>query len=240
MIILRYDRTFFDANTYILADEQEKVALVVDVGAGSRYWIKETLAQLNLTLGAVLITHGHPDHFWDVSAIAEDKPVYIAQQDMYRFADPLKHLGMPEFALAFPRMGISEFKEPENLQPLPATIFSQAIELVPGIPIRGVPTPGHTEGSAVYLFTGQSQPINEFSTVVTGRVESFMLTGDVVFKGAVGRTDLPGGDDYKMAASLRFLVQSIKPETILLPGHGAHTTMFSETRNSPFFHKAMS
>lgn len=74
MLFLRYDQTFLQENTYILADDDERVALVVDPGAGSATWVKNTLAELNLTLGAVLLTHGHPDHVWDSQKLLPERP----------------------------------------------------------------------------------------------------------------------------------------------------------------------
>ncbi len=240
MILLRFDQTFLNANTYILADLQQKIAVVVDPGAGSRFWIKEALASLNLELGAVLLTHGHADHVWDVSAIVDNQPVYIPQPDLYRLTDPLAHLGMPQYALAFPRMGVETWIKPQNVLPVPDNAYQTGWEIVPGVVMRALATPGHTEGSSVFLFDGQSQPLHPNSVVVTDRVEHFMLSGDVLFQNGIGRTDLPGGDAQKMVSSLRFLVNVIRPETQILPGHGPHTNMFHETRHSDFLHKAMS
>ncbi|MBM7825460.1 glyoxylase-like metal-dependent hydrolase (beta-lactamase superfamily II) [Arcanobacterium pluranimalium] len=240
MIILRYSQTFLEANTYIVADEHQKVALVVDTGAGSCQWIKETLAEHGLSLGAVLLTHGHADHVWDVSGVVDDEPVYIPEPDLYRLDNPLEHLGMPQFAIAFGRMGIDTWSVPSNLQTLPAQFYEESVEIVPGVVLRAIATPGHTEGSSVFLFAGRAIAAGPHSIGDTGRNEQFMLSGDVIFNNGIGRTDLPGGDDQKMAASLRFLVQVIKPETVIFPGHGPQTTMFHETRHSQYLHAAMS
>lgn len=64
------------------------------------------------------------------------------------------------------------------------------------------------------------------------------LSGDVIFKGSVGRTDLPGGDQVQMWATLRFLAQAVDPATVLLPGHGAVTTMEHEHRGNPYLAEA--
>ena len=111
---------------------------------------------------------------------------------------------------------------------------------MPGISIRALPAPGHSEGSTVFLLEGNPAPDREGAMMSTGQVEPIMLAGDVLFNGGVGRTDLPGGDEQKMAASLRLLVQVIKPETAVFPGHGPSTTMFHEVRHNPYLHAAMS
>ncbi|MDY5584585.1 MAG: MBL fold metallo-hydrolase [Arcanobacterium sp.] len=240
VIILRFDQTLINANTYVLVPDGGKQALVVDPGAGSRFWIQEALERLDVELGAVLLTHGHADHIWDVSAISGSVPVYIAEPDLYRLDDPLGYLGMANLAIAFPRMGVSQWQKPENLQTLPVQAFNTSFEIVPRLPIRAVAAPGHTEGSTVFLFDGQSTSEEPESIAVSDRLEHFMLSGDVIFNNGIGRTDLPGGDEQKMAATLRFLVNSIRPETILLPGHGSQTNMFHETRHSEFLHAAMS
>ncbi|WP_216404415.1 MBL fold metallo-hydrolase [Arcanobacterium phocae] len=240
MLFLRYDQTFLQENTYILADNDARVAIVADPGAGSHVWVNDMLTEHGLTLGAVLLTHGHPDHVWDSAKIAGDKPVYIAQPDSYRMEEPDAHLPADAGrSLALERMG-GHWAKPKNMQLLPAEIFSQSVELVPGILFRAVPAPGHTEGSTVFLCEGQVTNVPYSVIMPTGRNESFMLAGDVIFNGGIGRTDMPGGDEYQMASTLRFLVQVIRPETYIFPGHGPHTMMFHETRHSPFLHAAMS
>lgn len=241
MLFLRYSQTFLEANTYVLADDDERIALVVDTGAGSAGWINKKLAELNLTLGAVLLTHGHPDHVWDVAGVANGRPVFIPEPDMYRMDDPLA--SMPPnsgFALALTRMGIGAWQKPANLSPLPSEMLSRGYEIVPGIVMRALPAPGHTEGSTVFLLEGSITAHPNAAIHPTGRNEAIMLSGDVLFNNGIGRTDLPGGDEQKMASSLRLLVQSIKPETLVFPGHGPSTNMFHETRHSEYLHAAMS
>ena len=79
MIFLRYSNTFIEANCYILADETQRKALVVDPGAGARDWVKNSLAARDLQLSAVLCTHGHGDHVWDSAAVAGKIPVLYSR-----------------------------------------------------------------------------------------------------------------------------------------------------------------
>lgn len=106
--------------------------------------------------------------------------------------------------------------------------------------MRAVATPGHTEGSAVFLFAGAVHSAFDQALVSETEPRTYMLSGDVLFAGSVGRTDLPGGDQREMEASLRFLVNVIKPDVFVLPGHGGPTTIFHETRHNPYVHAAMS
>ncbi|MCI5826079.1 MAG: MBL fold metallo-hydrolase [Arcanobacterium sp.] len=240
MIISQCSQTFFEANCYVIAAEAGSEALVVDPGAGAAAWVPGELARLGCTVGAVLLTHGHADHLWDSAVVAGDAPVYLAGPDFYRADDPLAQLNMPGVALGFKRMGASEqWVRPKGLTRLPHEIFSQTVELVPNIPMRAVATPGHTEGSAVFLFAGAVREAFA-EALITDEERSYMFSGDVLFAGSVGRTDLPGGDQREMEASLRFLVNVIKPDTFVLPGHGAPTTMFHETRHNQYVHAAMS
>ncbi|NLW13766.1 MAG: MBL fold metallo-hydrolase [Trueperella sp.] len=241
MIFLRNSQTYLESNTYILADDDAREALVVDTGAGSHAWIPQALKSRGLTIGAVLLTHGHADHVWDVAAVAGSAPVYLPAPDMYRMDNPLGvSPADPTRDLVLSRLGFQPWTKPDNLHELPTNMLSGPIEIVRGIHMRAVPAPGHTEGSTIFLLEGDPTPDKEGAMMSTGRKEQIMLSGDVLFNNGVGRTDLPGGDDQKMAATLRLLVQIIKPETYVFPGHGPHTTMFHEVRHNQFLHHAMS
>ncbi|MDO5025695.1 MAG: MBL fold metallo-hydrolase [Trueperella sp.] len=239
MIFLRNDQTYLNANTYVIADPDKKSALVVDPGAGAHAWVPTALSSRGLTLGAVLLTHGHADHVWDAAAVAGSAPVYLAQPDFYRMEDPV-FAADATAKLALGRMGSSpQWSKPQNLVPL-SDILTTTVEIVPGVYLRGIPAPGHTEGSTVFLFEGQITPDPEAAMAPTNReTELFLLAGDVIFNNGIGRTDLAGGDPYVMAATLRLLVQSLKSETYIFPGHGPHTTMFQELRYSQFLQHAM-
>lgn len=234
MIFLRYSDTFIEANCYILADEQARQALVVDPGAGSAQWVAQALKDRDLTLAAVLCTHGHGDHVWDSAEVAGNVPVYIPEPDLYRLDDPGKFTGT--LAALFAQYSGRDWVKPADCRALPAVFYEDhGHEIVPGISIETISSPGHSEGSSVFRFTGSIGPDPEAAHAPEGSFgTALMLSGDVLFRDGVGRTDLPGSDPQAAVQSLRHLAEVIPPATIFFPGHGPSSTMGRELRHSSY------
>ncbi|MGO1592070.1 MAG: MBL fold metallo-hydrolase [Ancrocorticia sp.] len=239
MIFLRYSNTFIEANCYIIADEGTREALVVDPGAGAAGWVRDTLAAQNLHLGAVLCTHGHGDHVWDSAAVAGKAPVYIPEPDLYRLKNPagytFGHVNM------FVQYSGHEWERPIGAVALPDEFYDDdGAEIVQGITIAAIAAPGHSEGSCVFTLTGRIAPDPQAARTPEGSFGSaLMLSGDVLFRDGVGRTDLPGSDPQAAMRSLRHLATVIPPATIFFPGHGPSSTMGRELRHSPFLKDAL-
>ncbi|EGE37404.1 hydrolase [Actinomyces sp. HMSC08A09] len=262
MILERTIAPVFAANCYVLAAGPGEPALVVDPGAGAARGALALLRSHRLTLSAILLTHGHADHVWDSQALIEaahaeglltsddavDVPVYIPERDRYRLEEPDITTGISANGMTFTDMAGSEWKQPADIRLFPGDGFSQAIELAPGIALRAVPAPGHSEGSTLFFFEArladnallyEAEVIDDDPAVADEEHSYLMaLDGDVIFKGSVGRTDLPGGDQVQMLATLRFLANAVDPATILLPGHGAVTTMEHEHHGNPYLAEA--
>ncbi|MDU0348195.1 MBL fold metallo-hydrolase [Actinomyces sp. MRS3W] len=263
MLIERTLAAIFGANCYVLAAEPGGPALVVDPGAGAARGAMSLLRSNNLRLGAILLTHGHADHVWDAqrlidAAVTEGRilrgpdgdatsvPVYIPQPDLYRIDDPDTTTGITADGMTFADMADTQWLRPADVRPFPQAGFSSAVELVPGVALQAVPAPGHTEGSTMFFLNahlGDNQLLFEAEvlddpTDIQEADYLIALAGDVLFKGSVGRTDLPGGDQYQMWATLRFLASAVDPATVLLPGHGATTTMAHEHRGNPYLAEA--
>ena len=262
MILERTIAPVFAANCYVLAAGPGEPALVVDPGAGAVGGALALLRSNRLTLGAVLLTHGHADHVWDTQALIEaahaegmlagddavDVPAHIPEPDRYRLEDPDATTGISSGGMTFADMAGTPWRAPSDVRLFPEEGFSRAVELVPGVALRGVPAPGHSEGSTLFFLEArladnallyEAEVIEDDPSVADEEHTYLMaLDGDVIFKGSVGRTDLPGGDQVQMLATLRFLASAIDPTTVLLPGHGAVTTMEHEHHGNPYLAEA--
>ncbi|MDO4606294.1 MAG: MBL fold metallo-hydrolase [Bowdeniella nasicola] len=231
MIIRRVISPVLAANAYLLIPEDGS-AIVVDPGAQTSAAIIRALAEYDAEVAAVLLTHGHPDHVWEAATVAGDAPVYIPAPDLYRLDDPARYIPFADFA----ELAGSEYRKPTHIEALPDTCFSDGGSLA-GLDLRAIPSPGHSEGSTVFLcnvtIDDAAAALVPTSEVARGTA-LVMLSGDVIFAGAMGRTDLPGGNAEEMTASLRTLHTVIDPATVVLPGHGPGTTMAHELRTNPF------
>lgn len=233
VILTRIVATVFGENCYLLAGEDSGTAVVVDPGAGTAAHVRAELQRRGLTLGCVLLTHGHPDHVWDAAAVAGDAPVYVSEPDLARLDDPfaLRHAQTDVMRMQFP----GQWTRPAGVQVLPGEFFAGGgAELVPGIAVRALAAPGHTEGCTVYFLAGMLDEAGAAMAGAEAGQHLLALTGDVIFRDSIGRTDLPGGDATVMEWTLRTLRQAIDPATLLFPGHGPATTMERELHHNPF------
>lgn len=219
--ITKFETQLFGANCYVISSPESNKVLVVDPGLGAANLVVQYLQGSDKTVGAVLLTHGHVDHVWE-SALVESTygaPVFIPGPDRYMLEDPLGLLGMSPMNV--------DWIKPADIHDVPEGDW----EALPGIVLRMVPAPGHSPGSSVFLIGDELSDRGGVSA-------KSALTGDVIFAGSVGRTDLPGGDDAVMQASLRTLKYALDPETKLFPGHGPATTWASELDVNPYVRNA--
>ena len=223
MLIVGFPAAAFGTNCYILATTEGERCLVVDPGIDVVGQLEEVLAEHRLHPAAVLLTHGHLDHTFSVTPVcgAHDVPAYIHGEDAHRLVDPLPSLG-PQVLAAFG--GTLDWTEPQDVRPLHD---GSVLELA-GLTLTVVHAPGHTEGSVLF----------ELPSGVD--MAPVCLSGDVLFAGSIGRTDLPGGDPGAMLTSLRTKILPLRDETIVLPGHGPQTTIAHERATNPYLRELIS
>jgi hydroxyacylglutathione hydrolase len=204
----------FAANCYIVAPAPGEECVIIDPGQDAERGIEELLARYRLKPVAVLLTHGHIDHVWSVGPVCGAKgiPAWIHPADRGLLADPASGLALNVGQELF---GGITFTEPDDVREL---TDGAALELA-GVQLTVGHVPGHTPGSVT--FRGGADDLDA------------LFSGDLLFAGSIGRTDLPGGDHAAMLKSLARTL-TLPDETVVLPGHGPQTTVGAERRTNPF------
>ncbi|MGH8827786.1 MAG: MBL fold metallo-hydrolase [Jiangellaceae bacterium] len=219
MLLLTVPAPVLGTNCYLLAVEDGHECVIVDPGIGLDEKVDEGMAEYGLRPAAVLITHGHLDHTFSLAQLCRrhELPVYIHEADAYRLADPLGTVS-PEFAHLFAPLA-DDWSPPPDIRPLRG---GEELELA-GLGIEVLHAPGHTEGSTLYRLPAPDD-----------HTANLCLTGDVLFAGTIGRTDLPGGDHATMLTTLATVVLGLADATTVLPGHGEPSTIGRERATNPF------
>lgn len=216
MLVAGFPAGVFATNCWIIAPSANSEAVIVDPGMDAREGIADLVARHGLRPIAVLLTHGHLDHMWSVTPVADGygTPAWVHPSDRHLLADPLA--GMSDATrTAFGHL-IGEVAEPAEVREL---VDGAVLELA-GLNFTARHAPGHTEGSTVFEVSAGEAPL--------------LLTGDVLFAGSIGRTDLPGGDPAKMARSLQRVILPQPDQAQVLPGHGPTTTIGAERSSNPY------
>jgi hydroxyacylglutathione hydrolase len=202
-------------NCYVIASDPGEPCIIIDPGQESIDGVHEIIREHRLAPAAVLLTHGHIDHVWSVAPLSAvfDIPALIHVDDRYRLADPAGSsiVAAREQLMAMTKNSL-ELTEPSDVRLLED---EQVLDLA-GMTFAVRHAPGHTEGSVVF------------------EVADIMFSGDVLFAGSIGRTDLPGGSHEQMIESLRRVILPADDELTVLPGHGPQTTIGSEKASNPY------
>jgi glyoxylase-like metal-dependent hydrolase (beta-lactamase superfamily II) len=208
-------------NCYVIAPRDGEQCVIVDPGKDSIDGIEEAVREHGLAPVAVLLTHGHIDHVWSVVPVcgARGIPAYLHPDDRGMLSDPMSGISEQTrqslAALTSDRLPASE---PDDLR-----LLSDGVELeLAGLRLVVEHAPGHTRGSVMFRREGELG------------VPPLLLSGDVLFEGSIGRTDLPGGDHAAMLRSLTTKVLPLDDETVVLPGHGETTTVGRERLSNPY------
>jgi hydroxyacylglutathione hydrolase len=198
-------------NTWIARRDDSQRALLIDPGDEPER-LENAIAALGVTVEAILITHCHFDHIGAVAPLARatGAPVHCPRAEVPMLRDPNSY--------TWPGFGPFEGHEPEE-----TVAGGERLELA-GFTIDVVSTPGHSPGHVTYVMAG----------------EDAIFSGDVLFAGSVGRTDLPGADHATLMRSIATLLDTLPDDTRVLPGHMWTTTLARERASNPFLRELAS
>lgn len=216
----------FGTNCYVVAPAAGEECIVVDPGIGVELRLQDLLAEHRLRPAAVVLTHGHLDHVYAVTPVCRGTlGAYIHTDDRYRLRDPLASMS-PQLVMALEQQfgRKASWTEPEQV----VEISDRETLDLAGLSLTVAHAPGHTEGSVLFGLEGVPDVAG------TDALDRTVISGDVLFAGSIGRTDLPGGSHEAMQRSLRDVVLPLADSSLVLPGHGPATTMAHERRTNPY------
>jgi hydroxyacylglutathione hydrolase len=193
-------------NCFLVRPEAGDRAVIVDPGDEAPRLL-QAIEDAGVTLDAILLTHTHFDHVGAVAPIARATgvPVYCPRIEVPVLQDVMAYVPWPGF-------GPFESWDPEE-----TVQGGETLELA-GLTLDVIHTPGHSPGHVTYAVRG----------------EQSLLSGDVLFQGSVGRTDLPGGDGPTLLRSIAALLERFDDEARVYPGHMGVTTLGAERATNPF------
>lgn len=225
MLLTSFPAGPLQANCYLVSRGPGTGCAVVDPGMESIDGVRQVVREHDLDVVAVLITHGHFDHMWCAQDVASefDAPVWIHPADRHLLSDPMAAISGQSAAMLRAQLGmhdVPEFTEPDDVRD---AVDGTSID-VDGLTVTVDHVPGHTPGTVFYRvdYPGPED------------ISQVMFSGDFLFAGSIGRTDLAGGSHEEMLQSLRERILPLPDDVAVLPGHGPQTSVGRERATNPF------
>ncbi|BBM16056.1 MBL fold metallo-hydrolase [Enterococcus mundtii] len=206
MHVLQLKTGTIEENCYLVYNDE--ALLIIDPGADAEM-IQEQIKKTQQQPVAILLTHTHYDHIGAVEALKNtyDIPVYVSPLEQEWLGDPILNLS-----------GLGRHDDMDNIIVSPAEYeFEMKQYRLGNMSFEVVPTPGHSAGSVSFIF------------------DDFVISGDALFKGSIGRTDLYTGNLEQLLYSITTQLFVLPNEFVVYPGHGEPTTIEHEKKTNPFF-----
>ena len=223
MLIKSFIAGPWQTNCYVVAASRGSECIVIDPGQNALSGVQDVITQDHLKPVAVLVTHGHLDHMWSVFPVAKgyEIPAFIHGSDRHLLKDPGAGLSAETRAMLPALVGNDHvFVEPDEV----IQVSDQQTLDVAGMNFTIRHTPGHTAGSVIFMSHSSSSNL----------VEPVVFTGDTLFAGAIGRTDLPGSSPSDMNESLANVILELPESSQIFPGHGPATKMDIELKTNQY------
>ncbi|MBY8884295.1 MBL fold metallo-hydrolase [Streptomyces sp. PTM05] len=217
MLIAGFPAGAWGTNCYVVAPAAGEECVIIDPGHEAAPGVEELLAKHRLKPVAAILTHGHIDHVASVVPVcgAHDIPAWIHPEDRYMMSDPARSLGR---SIGQQLLGELTVGEPDDVREL----SDGATLALAGLEFTVAHAPGHTKGSVTFRLPDTSE------------IPSVFFSGDLLFAGSIGRTDLPGGSHAEILESLARVCLPLDDSTVVLSGHGPQTTIGRERATNPF------
>lgn len=228
----------WQTNCWLVGDHDRRACVVIDPGEGGSEAVPRLLEQTGMTCEAILVTHGHLDHFWAVPDLAGrlDVPVLLHPDDRYLWDNPIAGFaGGAGPELVEQQFGLKWEPDDERVRDVQ---HGEKVSYA-GIDFVVEHNPGHTPGHVTYLGRDLAGAPIQFAM---GDAESastdVLFSGDLIFQGSIGRTDFPRGSMADMMQSLVRTVLPLQDDTLILSGHGPDTTVGRERVSNMFLQEA--
>ncbi|MFF1699162.1 MBL fold metallo-hydrolase [Streptomyces sp. NPDC058257] len=217
MLIAGFPAGVWGTNCYLVAPAAGEECVIIDPGHQAAEGVEDALKKHRLKPVAVVLTHGHIDHVASVVPVcgAHDVPAWIHPDDRYMMSDPEKGIGRSFGAQLLGELTVGEPSDVKELT-------DGARLKLAGLDFSVAHAPGHTKGSVTFQLPESAE------------VPSVFFSGDLLFAGSIGRTDLPGGSQDEMLESLARVCLPLDDSTVVLPGHNEHTTIGRERATNPY------
>ncbi|WP_030754252.1 MBL fold metallo-hydrolase [Streptomyces sp. NRRL F-5135] len=224
MLIAGFPAGAWGTNCYLVAPAAGEECVIIDPGHQAAQGVADAVGKHRLKPVAVVLTHGHIDHVASVVPVcgAHDVPAWIHPEDRYMMSDPEKALGR---SIGMPLMGELTVGEPDDVKEL----TDGARLALAGLEFTVAHAPGHTKGSVTFGLPEATGGAD---------IPPVLFSGDLLFAGSVGRTDLPGGDHAELLESLGRVCLPLDDSTVVLSGHGPQTTIGRERAANPYLREA--